>query len=274
MEMYMVFLIAGVVLTLIAVGLLFGSKASAEKAFAIRATETSRILDLLDLSSSIAKDLGPGSFRQIAEVKGITESANPLRSELAQQPCVYYSMKVTREFEETYWETDSQGNRSQRTRRGSQIVSSNQQQIPFEVNDGSGKVTVDASSAKLDTMKAHSSFVAGENNANHIGNFILNLTTAFAGGTRTIGYKYEEDIIPLGRQVYVLGEASDKDGTLKIVKPENKKDAPFLVSLKSEDELLKSAQGSSSGMKIGAIVALVLGLGSATLGILKLINLF
>jgi hypothetical protein len=90
------------------------------------------------------------------------------------------------------------------------------------------------------------------------------------GGRRTLGYKYEEQIVPVGKPIYVLGEASDAGGQLAIRKP-TKKGTSFIVSLKSEEELTRSAAGTATGLTVGAAIAAVAGVIVALLDLLGVI---
>jgi len=266
----MAFIIIGALMVLVGAGLYFGSQGQKKKLGEIKGTETSTAAALAELAASVAKEIGPGSFNQIAEVKGTIECDTPLESELSQTACVHYSMKVTREYEETYWETDDKGNRQQKTRRGSETVADNTRSVPFFVRDSTGKIAVEPTGAKLDTEKVYSEFRPGENQDSGLrfGRYSFNPASfaALAGGRRTLGYRFEESALPLNRPVYVLGEAVDKEGYLQVRKPDQK-GASFIVSLKSEEQLVKGAQSSAKGMYIAAIVVAVLGVAGIVAGI-------
>ena len=231
---------------------------------------------LTDSASDVAREIGPGSFNQITEVKGKSVCDAPITSELAQKECVYYSMRITREYEEDYWDTDSQGRRTRRTRRSSDTVASNVRSTPFYVEDATGKIKVNPDGCVAVSEKALSKFERGERRTGRqkIGAFSIDFggISPLSGGRRTIGYRYEEDIIPLGRDLYVLGEATDKSGEVQIVKPGDKK-KKFIVSLKSEEELIKSTKSASTGLMIGATVSAVAGAVVIVLNALNIISL-
>lgn len=270
----MPFLIIGAVLILAAVGMAFGSRSQKRKLQQIKGTETSTSKELADLAASVAKEIGAGSFNQIAEVKGTVECADPLESELSGTRCVRYAMNVTREYEETYWETDDKGHRTQRTRRGSQSVASNARSVSFLVRDSAGTIAVDPDGASFVEEKVFSEYRPGDLRGGGLqfGRYSFNPGSfaALAGGRRTIGYRFEESAVPVGRPIYVLGEAVDRDGRLRICKPD-KKGASFIISLKSEEQLVKGAQSSAMGLIVAAIVAAVLGAAGVVFGVLKLI---
>ena len=269
----MTYVIIGGVLLLAAVGLWFGSRSQKKKLGEIRMTQTSTAAELADLAAAVAKDIGAGSFNQISEVKGTIECAEPLTSELSQTRCVYYSMSVTREYEETYWEKDDKGNRVQRTRRGSESVAGNTRQVTFQVRDSTGTIAVDPQGASIGDEKVFSEFKQGDMRGpgQRFGSFSFDPGSfVSATGRRTIGYRFEESAIPLGRPIYVLGEAVDSDGRLRIRKPD-KKGASFIVSLKSEEQLVQSARSSAKGLVVAAVIAAVLGVAGIVLGALKVI---
>ncbi len=265
--------IVGVVLVLIGVGLFLAASSQKKKLDLMQGTQTSTAAELASLAQSVAKDIGAGSFAEVAEVKGTIRCASPLVSELANAPCVHYAMHVTREYEETYWDTDSKGNRVQKHRRGSETVSENTRSCAFEVEDATGRITVDPSGAAMTGEKAYDRFEPGEPRSPNlnIGRWRFDLGSVTLGsGRRTLGYKYEETIVPVGKPIYVLGEASDAGGSLSVRKP-TKKGASFIVSLKSEEELTRSAAGSTKGLTIGAAIAAAAGVVVAVLDLLGVI---
>jgi hypothetical protein len=221
----------------------------------------------------VGKEIGAGSFNQITEVKGIVECTDPLVSELSQTKCVYYRMSVTREYEETYWETDDKGNRMQRTRRGSESVAGNTRSVPFLVRDASGAIAVEPDGASFVDEKVFSQFEQGSERgpARRFGSFTFD--PGFfpqTSGRRTLGYRLEESAIPLGRTIYVLGEAVDSDGRLRVRKPDAK-GASFIVSLKTEEQLVQGARSAARGLKIAALIAAVVGVAGIVLGALRVI---
>jgi hypothetical protein len=261
----------GIGLVAVAVALFVGYSFQGKKLYQMKSTETSQAGELQEISASVAKDIGAGSFNQITEVKGTVQCGSPLISELAKADCVYYAMRVTREYEETYWDTDSNGNRVQRTRRGGDTVAQNTRSVPFYVRDESGTIKVNPEGASYVTEKAYSRFEPGEASGQslRIGGLTINLG-GIIGNTnrRTIGYRYEEDIIPLNRDVYVLGEAADASGELCLQKPSGK-GKKFIISVKSEEELIRGAKGA---MTVLLILALVAGIGGITLFFLSLFH--
>jgi len=269
----LIFYILGGVLVVAGVGLFLGSGSQRRKVYAMKSTDTSPAADLAGLAESVAKEIGAGSFTQATEVKGAIECDTPLTGELSGRPCVHYTMSIRREWEETVSKSDSQGRRTQDTRKGSDTVASNTRSTKFRVKDATGVIDVDPTGAKIDGEKAVSQFRPGEpmGGTLEFGGVRINLPGFGGGGRRTVGYRYEETILPVGAQVYVLGEASDAGGTLSVRKP-SKKDARFLISVQSEEELVRKAGSAARGLSIAAAVSAAVGVVLAVLAFLGIIG--
>jgi len=258
----MIFLSIG--LAVVALILFLSGRSQGKKAFDIASTETSSAAGLAQEAADVAKEIGAGSFTKVAEVKGTVECESPLKAEMSGVACVWYRSTVVREYEESYTERDSDGRTKSGTRRGSETVSTNERRIRFMVRDATSATEVDPDGGSIDGERVLSKFEQGEvGPALSIGGFRLSLG-AIGGGRRTIGYKIEEWALPLGARVYVLGEAKDEGGTLRIAKPAAK-GGRFIITMKSEEQLLSSAKTGSkvlniiaSALAAGAIVTLVL----------------
>lgn len=267
----MVALAIGLVLQIVAGVLLFVRRSQRSKLLEIISTDTSTAADLAETARYVAEQLGEaGSFHQVAEVKGLVRCDAPLTSEIARQSCVYYSMSVSREYEESYWDTDPRTKtRVRRTRRGSDTVASNSQRIPFWVEDSTGRIQVDPNDAEIDSVQAVDRFDPAERASGGVvtfGSFSIDVGGILSGagsGSRTLGYRFRESLLPLDRRVYVLGEASDFAGELSIRKSGDK-GRRFIISLKSEDELVRSTRSTIQWLLVGSI-------GSAALGVLLIL---
>jgi hypothetical protein len=247
--------------------------AAAPILLAVMASKKRKIYQMQSVQTSTAAQLEEtrsqmkGSFIQRAELKGKSECDSPLVSEFTGTPCVAYSIRLERQYEETRWETDSKGNRSQRTQRGSEVLSTNERRAPFHLRDSTGRIKVVPDGAELHMEKSLSKF---ENSFPEgrvtIGSFALNLAQAALGaGRHTIGFKYEEKLIPLGRDLYVLGEASDESGELSIRRSSSKGEK-FIISLESEEQLVASAGKAAAGLLAGAIASGAIGVTLLILG--------
>ncbi len=250
----MLFIIGGIALVLAPI-LLVLRAGQKKKLYQMQSVETSTVAQLQEVREAM-----PGSFIQRAEVKGRTECDSPLSSEFTGSPCVAYSISLVREYEETRWETDSEGKREQKTHRGSETLSSNERRAAFRLRDSSGVIKVVPDGAELVMEQSLSRFEKSfPNDRFSLGSFAFNIgQSALAAGRQTLGYRYEERIIPLGRDIYVLGEAADSSGEL-VMRRSSTKAEKYIISVKSEEELTAGAAKSIQGFMVGAIVCAILG---------------
>ncbi|MBP7095519.1 MAG: hypothetical protein KBC36_05435 [Spirochaetia bacterium] len=231
-----------------------GSKA--RKAYDVASTETSRAAEVGALAAAVASEIGAGSFNRIVELKGRAVAVEPLRAEYSGTDCVWYECVATRLWEEEYWE-ESDGRRDRRSRSGSDVVSRIRREPPFRVEDASGGLLVDPRGASVEAEKTFSRHEADTGLGSiRVGSASLDLGAlgGLAGGRRTTGYRFEETCIPSGRELYVLGEATDSGGKLVVRKPEKGR---FLVSTRSEEAILGSARKASVGFRVAAAVCLL-----------------
>lgn len=263
-------LILGIILIVVAVLLLFNYFSSKKRLEEMAAAETSTADSLHVICQGVADEIGKGSFEQKTEVTGVIECDQPLESELAKEQCVHYRMSVERkweeDYEEEYTEVDGEGREVRKTRQGTRTgndtVARNSRSVKFTVRDDTGTIPVDPEGAEIDVERAvdrfepQTSFSGGKIS---FGGFSLSLGgSSDRGRRRTLGYHFSEGILPLNRQVYILGEASDRSGPLMIQKPREK--GKFLISLKSEEELVASAKSGMTWSLYGSIACFILGL--------------
>lgn len=255
--------IIGIVLFIVGAFLVWNYFNQKKRMEAISGVETSTTASLQELCQSVASEIGKGSFEEVSEVKGVIECDQPIESEIEKQSCVYYSMRVTREWEEDYYERDQQTGRDvKKIRKGSDTVSSNTRSIPFKVRDDTGTILVNPNDANIDGEQIVDRFEPQESISGStisFGSFSFSLGgVSSTGGRRTLGYRFNETILPLNRNVYVLGSASDSSGELMIQKS-REKGKQFLISLKSEEELLASSQSGMKWSLYGSIACFVVG---------------
>lgn len=263
----MALLIIGLLLVALGGLLLYLRTRAQGRLLEIGSTQTSTTQEVRELHTQIAAELGPGGFSQIVELKGVLRCDAPLTAELSGQPCAYYSMSVEERYEETYQEHDSEGNTRTATRTGSNIVASNTQSAMFQLHDATGAITVNPTGAEVHPRQVVSRFEPFTGGpAITVGGFTLQVGAGI-GGRRIVGYQYAESILPLESQLYLFGEATDTSGQLAVQKPREKK--PFIISLKTEEEIVRGGQGSVKWYLYGAIAAFVIGAGLILARLLK-----
>lgn len=240
------------------------SQQQLRKAQAIKLTSTTSIAQLTDICGSVAQELGAGSFRQMVKLRGRPQCQTPLTSEISQSPCLYYSAKVIREYEVLVWEKDTEGREIQRSRRDNEIVASNQRSTEFFLDDGTGKLLVKPEGAQIEGTKVRSEFQPAHTSL-RVGSFQIDFTTVPGG---TLGYRYEEEILPLESELSLVAEASDATGALALCKPENHGDL-FLISPKNFEELASGRKTLQSLFFALSVGLAIVGAGILILGVIR-----
>ncbi len=248
-----IFLVAGVIL-------FFIKRKQSQLVLNLRTAHSSSIKELEHTAQAIATQIGSGNWRDYVKIWGKISAPQPLYSDLKKEPCVYYTMSVKREYEETIREKNQEGNWVERTVRKSETVASNQRSILFILEDKTGKIEVDPDNAQIDTIKIVDEFRPGEAVGNMVsyGNFSQVLNNSIkTSQTHTLGYHYRESILPVGRDVLVLGTVNDETGSLKISKPISN-EQKFLISLKTSTVLIEETNQNEKNITrwmIGCFVA-------------------
>lgn len=253
-------LLIGIVALLIGGGCLWAFGRKRDTVFQMKLAETRKVSEIKSISGEVAAELGAGSFNEVLEVKGTLKCARPLKSALKGEPCAHFEMEVIREYEERVERVDSEGRRRMETVRRSETLSSDRQSVEFVVDDGSGEIEIRPEGADIDSVQVLDKFEPGESQHGggamiRYGNFSLSVGHSSGGQRRTLGYRYRERVLPLERRVYVLGECRDDDGTLAIRRPTDS-EKRFIISLKSEEELIRSHEESMSWLKYGGYIGL------------------
>lgn len=246
---------AGLIGVAVAVGCAVAAYYARLRIRRLTATETLTVRELRQLHDAAVQAAGPGQFRYRCEVVGAARpgGGGPLVSELGQAECVWHRHKVTHK----YWETtrDSKGNSRRRER--SKVVAQHVSAVPFAVEDATGAVPVaadggvDAPDRTLDKFERD----AGQQQRTlSIGSFSL----ALPAQSGSIGYRYQEWTVSPGRRLFVHGEATDAQGELTIGPPAD--GGLYLVSTRSQEQLLKSANLRMRVLGLAAAVAAAAGL--------------
>ncbi|MCA9115362.1 MAG: hypothetical protein KDA79_09760 [Planctomycetaceae bacterium] len=153
----------------------------------------------------------------LAEIKGhLAAAGEPLRSPVTNSECVYYHIRVEElslNLGEEAWTT----------------VVEDRQFSDCLVADGTGSIAVDLQSAELDV----GSMVETDEAAPWYVRMIARERYHQPDLRQKV--RYSEVILKTGTPVYVLGHASDNDGSLRM---ESTASQPLFVSAESENKLL------------------------------------
>ncbi|MGY6528965.1 MAG: E3 ubiquitin ligase family protein [Cyanobacterium sp.] len=248
----------GFILVAIALILFFIKQAQVKSHGSLLSARLTNIQELQSTCEAITQEIGGRNWRDYVKLWGKIRVDEPLMSEIRQEPCVYYRILVQREYEEKVRSQDSEGKTTEKIVRKSETITQNQRSTPFILEDKTGAITINPQDAKFDTIKTLDEFRTEQPAGGMLqfGNFSFLLRND-GYNTHTLGYRYQEFILPINREVLVLGNASDETGELRITKPTDNQ--PFLVSLKTEEELKSDYLNNQNALKYGMIGCLFLG---------------
>ena len=228
----------------------------------IRFMQTTAISELKGILES-NKAAGLEGYRHYVELKGMAASEIPLKAPFSGKDVAYYSADLYQVYEEKKITTDKSGT-NQTIKNNEALMTSEKSSEPVIIKEpgSSDDVHIDISQSgiQLDSMQTLNKFepLANLKDYSYFSNYRYN-----AMGVRTLGFKLVERTIPIGQQLYALGEARLDNGKIMMGRPLDSK-LPFIVSVRDKNDIIK-------GNKTGANVALVFGILIAIAGILLMI---
>lgn len=264
------FIIFGIILVAVGVWFaVFQRAKSANIAQEIQAQPTKTYDEVREMLAAM-QDYDP-NYRETVEFKGFAASSAPVVTPFSKTKVAYYvaeSVQVSEDTEEVV--NRDTGARSTRTTKHEDKISEEISPAELLVKDNAGnEIVIETRGVekKLDLIKSYDVLDRrdlGNNNGQTItvstgrGN---NTTVRIGNGSgrRVIGYKNVEKTFPLGGALYVLGEAYMIANRIHIGPPRDSKQ-PFIVTTKSEEQMLKSSQSSQTTAMVGGIISIVAGL--------------
>ncbi|NEQ46370.1 MAG: E3 ubiquitin ligase [Leptolyngbya sp. SIOISBB] len=223
--------VIGIILLIIGAVMFFTRRNQQQKLFSIKRARSVTVAELTDIAGAVADEIGGGNWRDYVKLWGQVTTAEPLRSEHKQEPCVHYVSTVTREYEEK--------NQEGKLERKTEQVSRNQRSTKFWLKDDTGSILVNLDGAAIDTVAIMDEFRDERSGS-------------------TLGYRYAESVLPVGQDVLVVGAVSDLTGQVAIGKPVQA-DHNYLVSLKDEERLATTTSRNVQNTGIAMFVCLGLG---------------
>jgi hypothetical protein len=262
-------MLLGAALLAIAAALIYFAEVYRQLERSAVATGVSTVADIMAVQRRVDAEVGARLFAQRVGLEGTLECDNPLTSELGDVPCAAFRYRVERRWEEEVEYRDDRGNPVRRTRSGSDSVAANERRVSFRLRDETGSLQIDPEGARLEMEHVVDRFEPGDRSSIiRFGGFQLDHDGRFGNGKRrTLGYHFQEDVLPIGRTVYVLGLATDRDGTLRVSRMPHESNEPFLVSLRSRAEVAHAARKTMMYARYAAYVCAPVGLLLVLLGL-------
>ena len=176
---------------------------------------------------------------------------------------------------------DAQGNIRTEWKRHEETVSSNRREAPFAIDDGTGRLRVKPKGSKgVELVKAIERFQQGNDSGFGSGQITLSMgrfQMSVGSGrwdlssSRTLGYRFVERVLPVGKPVYAIGEVAATEDEGLVLRPptDDDKKKPFMLSPRTEEEIIKASEKSA---RILRIIAIVLGIGGVALAVFGVVR--
>lgn len=221
--------------------------------------QTKSISELENMFSQMDSNGVGDQYREFVELKGNVVSDNLVETPFSNRKVAYYESKVAQVAERREEYTDNNGNRQIRTRKEENEISSDKSSQDIRLTDSSSNnpviLDINGSGCKLDIPKTFDRFEP----RNNVGNYrFFNSFSIDRYGSETLGFKMTEETIDANQHLYVIGEAYRVGEQIHIGKPQDKK-KPFIVTTKTEEDMINSSTQSAMYLLIGGIIATLAG---------------
>lgn len=242
------------------------ARRAGQRVDALGGTATTSCHDLRQLFTGVAGEVGSGALTQIVELQGkaVPLEGKPLTTPLGDQPCVWYRSQVIEHYRE--YETRGTGRERKRVLADkTRTLSDEKSRSNFLLDDGTATVEIDISDVAIDRPVEILDRMRQEDDDD----WTTRIGIELAGGLHisvhdegTVGFQHKEWAIPVGQQLFVMGEAREEAGQLRIAKPRG--NGEFIVSTRAEQEIAKRANRASKAyavigvvLAVGAVISLV-----------------
>ena len=271
--MNILFIVIGVIALIVSVVSIFSRKGKEKELLTLGVAESMEVGELIRLAKEVGSDetLGSGYFNKDVKISGKIGSDNPLTSEFARVDCVWYSNEVRRVYEVEKTETDSDNKEVKTTEKKEEVVSDRTKETEFWVDDGTGKIYVSLEGLSFDREEIFDQYKPYEEVKNQGFKIRMNDITidvgGYSSGSRTLGYKYTEKALPIGKQVFITGDAKDADGRLRLYQPQEDY-IKYMLKFGTEEELKMSLQKSISTLKKTVFISGAIGIALLIVGVI------
>lgn len=226
----------------------------------IQYMETSTI-DELETMFAQMDESGLGSdYRQYVELKGPAFVNQPVTTPFSNQSVAYCESRLQQVTEEKERYRDSKGNYHDRINKREHTISNEKSGEAIYLRDSASGTQIlldlSASGCKLDIPTTYDRFEPKNNLHNHrfFHSFSYNSNDA-----STLGFRMNEKTIKVNQMLYVIGEAFKTGDQIMIGRPMDSK-KPFIISTKSEDDLVNHGKRNAQIALLGGIAAIVAGI--------------
>lgn len=226
----------------------------------VKYMKTKTISELNDMFKQMDENGLGSDYREFVELKGIVVSDNLVETPFSNKQVVYCESKLSQVTQTKEQYRDSNGHTQTRIRKHENTISEEKTSQEISMKDNSTNepvvLEINAAGCDIDIPKTFDRF---EPKNNLSGYRYFNSFSWSRFGAETLGFKMTEKTISANQSLYVIGEAFRVGNTLHIGKPQDNK-KPFIVTTKSEEDLVNSSNQKAKFALIGGIILIILGI--------------
>lgn len=226
----------------------------------IKFMQTKTISDLKNMFSQMESNGLGNEYREFVELKGNIFSKNQVEAPFSYRNVAYCRSKLLKVTETTEEYRDRDGNRRTRVEKHETTISDEKSSQNIELTDSSSNeaviLEINGTGCKLDIPKTFDRFEP----KNNLGNYrYFNSFSWNRFGAETLGFRMIEETIDINQSLYVIGEAYKVGNEIHIGRPKDKK-KPFIVTTKSEEELVDTSAKNAMYLLVGGIASIIIGI--------------
>jgi hypothetical protein len=249
------FIIGGSILIAIGLGMILYKKKVEDKILNVKYHDKTDIKSVLEMCLSVGSEVGKGHFTKMVKITGKSGIDRPLIGEFSGKECVYYEVQVDHTFDKLEESKDSNGRTQQKWVNRSETLGSEKKGGEFWLIDNSGRINLNIEGSNLSLPNA----IHNKKSALRAVDFSFTQYHPVNNrDMRSTGYIEIERHLKVGENLFIVGELHDRDGEPKISKPSDKKET-FVVSTKSEEEVIKGFESQVKMLFYGGIALAVIG---------------
>lgn len=226
----------------------------------IKYLQTKNISELRDMFTQMDSTGVGDQYREFVELKGKIVANNLIETPFSNRKVAYCKSKLAQVTEEREQYRDSEGNLKTRINKHENTISEEKSSQDIYMKDDSSEenvvLEINGVGCDLDIPKTFDRFEPKNNLSNYR---YFNSFSVNRFGAETLGFKMTEETIEENQNLYVKGEAFRVGDTIHIGKPEDKK-KPFIVTTKSEEDLINKSNQNAMFSLVGGIVAIIVGI--------------
>jgi hypothetical protein len=197
-----------------------------------------------------------GVFIGLVELSGTAETSSPVTSYLTERECVHYSWSISEHWSRTVTETytDSQGKTRTRTKTesGWKLVASGSDMCKFLLRDETGTVQIRPEGAKIEGTRVMNHY-CGPSDPIYYGK-----GPAFFVPNSDHRRSFTETIIPLGAELYVMGQAREREDVVAAEIAHDRESPIFIISTRKEKKVSRSYGLSYWAFSISGLAVILL----------------